>query len=344
MRKLTDKNLKSALKEGVKPLYYVAGNDEFLIDGCIAAILRAAVGETNGEIYRFDAVKSEEQEIEQPFVTYSFGGDSKAILFDNCQFGSLPAARSKLLSGLIADVPEGTTVVCKQYSDDNRFSVGKKTEQFVALCPDSVLVEVSAKKGFELDNYIASLIKRSGCTARDSVAKRISELCGDDLMLISNEVNKLAAACGYGEITVELVDALCVRTTEAGVYDMISKIERGDVAGAMSLLCAMLNDRTAPLMITAALNTAFINYYRARLARDKRLPEKQLFSLFDYKSGDRKVSIAYERCTKFGTAQLEQAICILSELDLSLKSSSVDGRIVLETGVARLVYALRSRT
>ena len=344
MRKLTDKNLKSALKEGVKPLYYVAGNDAFLIDGCIASILRAAVGENTDEVYRFDAVKSEEQEIEQPFVTYSFAALARVILFDNCQFGSLPAARVKFLSSLVAEVPEGTTMVFKQFSDDNRFSVGKKTEQFVALCPDSVLVEVTAKRGYELDNYIASLIKRAGCTARDSVAKRISELCGDDLMLINNEVLKLAAACDYGEITVELVDALCVRTTEAGVYDMISKIERGDVAGAMTLLGAMLDDRTAPLMITAALNTAFINYYRARLARDKKLPEKHLFSLFDYKSGDRKVSIAYERCTKFSREQLEQAIRILSELDLNLKSSSVDGRIVIETGVARLVYALRSRT
>lgn len=342
MRKLTDKNLRAALKEGVKPLYYVAGSDEFLIDGCISSILCAAVG-GDGEVWRFDTAKSAEQEIEQPFMTYSFGGAGRAILFDNCQFGSLSAARVKLLSGLIAEIPQGTTVVFKQFSDDDRFSIGKKTEQFIALCPDSALVEVSAKKGYELENYIAALIKRAGCTARDSVTKRMAELCGDDLMLISNEVNKLAAACDYGEITIAAVDELCVRTTEAGVYDMLSKIERGDTAGAMALLGAMLDDRTAPLMITAALNTAFINYYRARLAREQKKSEKQLFELFAYKKGDRKVSIAYERCTKFGLPQLEQAILILSELDLRLKSSVVDGRILLEAGVARLLCALRRR-
>ncbi len=340
MIKLNDKTLAGAIqKDGLKPMYYVTGNDEFLIDACISRVVRTALGADTDGLLRFDAVKSEDDAIEQPFFTYSFGNEPRAILFEGCEPTTMNKVRTELFAGLLGDIPDSTTVIFKQFIDDGRFSVSKKAEAFIALCPQSVLVEVTAKKGYELEAYIANMIKKQGCTAGDAVSKRIAELCGDDLMLISGEVAKLAAYADYGEITVPQVDALCVRTAEAGVYDMIAKIERKDARGALQTLGDMLDDRTAPLMITAALNTAFINYYRARLAKENRLPQKSLFDLFDYKANDRKVAIAYERCTRFSVAQLERMIGLLYELDLKLKSSTVEDRTLIEQYIARLALA-----
>ena len=340
MIKLNDRTLAGSIKkDGLKPMYYIIGNDEYLVDRCVSRLVAAALGGETQSLLRFDALKSGDDEIEQPFYTYSFAGEPRAILFDGCEPGTMNKARTALFAELLADIPAQTTVIFKQFVDDGRFSVSKKVEAFAALCPGSVLVEAAAKKGYELENYIAGLMKKQGCTARDEVSKRIAELCGDDLMLISGEVAKLAAYADYGEITVAMVDELCVRTAEAGVYDMISKIERKDVRGALRVLGDMLDDRTAPLMITAALNTAFIHYYRARLAREKRLPQKSLFDLFDYKANDRKVAIAYERCGRFSVAQLERMVRLLCELDGKLKSSVVDERVLIEQYVARVALA-----
>ncbi len=337
MIKLNDKTLAGSLKkDGLRRMYFVAGNDEYLIDSCIQRIVRTALGPDADGLIRMDAAKTPDDEIEQPFYTYSFSTQPRAILFDGCEPGTMNKARTALFAELLADIPDDLTVIFKQFSDGGRFSVSKKTEAFVALCPQGVLVEAAAKKGYELENYIAGLIKKQGCTAKDEVSKRIAELCGDDLMLINGEVAKLAAFADYGEITAAQVDTLCVRTAEAGVYDMISQIERKDLRGALRTLENMLDDQTAPLMITAALNTAFINYYRARLVRDKRLPQKSMFELFDYKANDRKVGIAYERCVRFSAAQLEKCIQLLCELDYKLKSSAVDERILLEQYVAQL--------
>lgn len=341
MIKVNDRTLAGSLKkDGLHPMYFVAGNDEFLVDSCIARVARAALGDRAEELMRMDAVKTPDDELEQPFYTYSFSGETRAILFDGCEPSTMNKARSALFAELLADLPDGLVVIFKQFSDAGRFSISKKTEAFAALCPRSVLVEAAAKKGFELENYIAALIKKQGATASDAVCKRIVELCGDDLMLINSEISKLAALAGYGEITLKQVDALCVRTAEAGVYDMISRMERGDVRGSLLVLENMLEDRTAPLMITAALNTAFVNYYRARLVRARKLPQKVLFEQFDYKANDRKVSIAYERCVRFTIAQLERMIILLCELDVKLKSSSVEETVLLEEYVARLALAV----
>ncbi|MEG2633989.1 MAG: DNA polymerase III subunit delta [Oscillospiraceae bacterium] len=339
MIRLSDKNLAQSLKkDGLKPMYYVTGNDEYLVDRCIAGIVKSAVGSDTDELYKFDTAKSTDEEIEQTVFTYSFSDKPRAVIFDACEPGSLGKARTELLTSIAADIPESTTLIFKQFIDDNRFSVSKKVEGFVSSCPNGVIVEAVAKKGYELENYIANLIKKHGCTAADAVSKDIAELCGDDLMLINNEAAKLAALSDYGEITSEHVKTICIRSAEAGVYDMIGKIERKDARGALLVLGDMLDNRTAPLMITAALNIAFINYYRARLAREKRYSDKKLIELFDYKPNDRKVSIAFERCPKFSIKQLERIIAILYELDTKLKSSTVDERVIIEYHIARLAF------
>lgn len=340
MIKLDDRTLDGALaKNGLNPLYYITGNDEYLLDRCVGRVLKAALGGDAEGLTRLDAAKSTDEEIEQPFYTCSFLGARRVLLFDGFDPGAIGKVRAELFAQLLREIPEDITVVFKQFVPDGRFSVSKKAEAFAANCPDAALVVAAAKKGYALEAYIEGIIKGQGCTARGEVVKRIVELCGDDLMLISGEIAKLAARADYGEITLQHVEALCVRTAEAGVYDMISKIERKDVRGALLALETMLDDRTPPLAITAALNTAFINYYRARLARDKGLSQKTLFDLFDYKSGDRKVGIAYERCARFSAAQLEKMVALLCELDLKLKGSAVDERILIEQYVSRLALA-----
>ena len=73
MIKLSDTNLSASLKkDGLKPMYYVTGNDEFLVDACISRIVKAALGSDRDELIRLDAVKSTDDDLEQPFYTYSF--------------------------------------------------------------------------------------------------------------------------------------------------------------------------------------------------------------------------------------------------------------------------------
>ncbi|MEG0751124.1 MAG: DNA polymerase III subunit delta [Oscillospiraceae bacterium] len=335
IERFSDATLMKSLSEGVKKLYLVIGNDEFLVDACVESIVKksGAVGENTT---RLEIAKCDDSTLEEPFYSFGFSAGKRVLVLDGFDVGTLKQDRIVLLSELIADIQEGLVVVLRRVSDDERFYLSKKMEQFVAVCDDGAIVEAVRKSGRELEKYIAVLISRQGCKAMSGAVRAIAARCGDDLLLIESEVKKLASLCNYGEITETHVAELCEQTPEFGVYDMLGNLERKNMPKAFGALCEMLDNRTEPLIISSVLNTAFVNIYRAKLARGQGKSEKQMTAMFDYKSGDRKVSIAYGNSEKYSISQIEKIIEILRTLDTELKSSSVDSRIILEAKVAEI--------
>lgn len=57
------------------------------------------------------------------------------------------------------------------------------------------------------------------------------ERCGQDMFLLENEVDKLAAASGYTEITPALVVEMGTRNLEADVFDMVRCVTSRNAAG-----------------------------------------------------------------------------------------------------------------
>lgn len=342
MQKFSDTSVKSSLLKGVMQLYYVAGNDAFLVDRCVSSIAQAALGQGGDSVLHFDQKSLCDGGFEELFYNFSILGQNRVAVIDDFNANTLTAAQRKLFEELFTDIPGDLTVILRQFSDDKRFAISKKATEIVALCKDGAVVSVTAKSGIELERYIEHIAKREGCEIEIPALRAIAALCGDDLLLVSNEIKKVAALSNYATITAAHVEALGIRTAEAGVYQMLSAIESGDTKKAASVLKDMLDDLNEPLAITSILNTAFINLYRARVAREKGRPKSYLYEAFDYKKGDRKVSIAYERSNGYSRKKLEYIIKLLYELDLKLKSSAVDARYIVEQKIIELSAVVAS--
>ena len=242
----------------------------------------------------------------------------------------------------MSDLPDDLTVILRYVdSDGYRFSVPKSLSGLVGKCRSSAIVNCE-RGAVNLPAAISRMVEREGCTASDRVVRMLCDRCADDLMLARGEVSKLAALANYGEITVQHVEALAVRIPEDNVYEMVSALERGDVKTALATLADMLSQRIQPIFISSALNTAFINSYRARLAKDRGLSEAWLTEHFSYKKGDRRLAVAMSRCGRYSIPQLEHILAVLYDLDVRLKSSRVDRGILLERGVIRLALALKN--
>lgn len=342
MQRLTDTTLKKALKEGLQRLYLVAGNDSFLVDSCVAAIAKAALDGSRDGLLRFSVKTLGDGAFEELFYSFSMLGQRRVAVVDDLADGKLAAAEKKLLEELLPAIPEDVTVLLRYCASDKRFSVPKATQELASLSAQSALVTAQAKEGAELLRYIGHIAKREGCDIESAAGRDIAALCGEDLQLISSEIKKLAALSDYTTITAAHVEQLGVRTAEAGVYKMLSALENGDMRGAMRLLRDMLDDLAEPLAVTSVLNTAFINLYRARLTRDAGHSINYLSDHFDYKKGDRRLAIAYDRCRNYSLEKLERIIGILFCLDNALKSSVVELRYLLEQRVAEIASVVAS--
>lgn len=332
MKTYQQTDLNNSLANGDRRrLYLLIGNDEYTLNACLGMITTAEKG---AELIRFDALDCDADQLEETFFAMPLMG-SRMVVVDNFKTGAMNKELLSLLKDLLADIPDFLTVVLKNYTE-GRFSVNRQTEKIMDAARNSMTVVVEQKTGKSALQAVRMIAKREGSQIEPKAAERVLELLGDDLMFAENEIKKLAALANYGTILPEHVERLTVKSTESSVFDIIGALERKNIARASGILSEMLREKTEPLMITASLNTAFVNLYRAKCAAEQGKGERDLFQMFDYRKGDRKVSIAVSRQRDYTKRQLEAILELLYRLDIDLKSSPVDRALLLEQALVEI--------
>ena len=121
MDNLNEKNLKKSLASGLKSVYYVVGNELFLLDSCVRSITKAC----GGDVQRFDAAVLDIFELQAALITVPFFVDGcKLVLIDEFKAEKLGDKKLEEIAALFAQLPDFVCVVCRAYYDDKRFSVG----------------------------------------------------------------------------------------------------------------------------------------------------------------------------------------------------------------------------
>ena len=333
---ISAEQLKAALKKGgAKRLYYVTGNDEYLIEDCIKGI---ACARSDFERLSFDAKELDVERLEECFFSAPLL-NGRLIVVENFGAKALAEENSAVFGELLRDIPDYLTVVLVSYTE-GKVSVSKQIEKLMALSSSEIVI---AQKGDSrrMERVVAGMAEAEGASITGKASRLLLSMLGEQLSAVRMEIKKLAALSGYGTIEEEHVTRLTAKTTESSVFIMIGALERGNTAQALFTLRDMLDNRTDPLAITANMNTAFINLYRAKQAAKSGVKESGLFSLFDYRKNDRKVSIAVGKERSYTDDRLYGILEILYQLDIDLKSSPVDRALLLEQAVVEISAAGR---
>ena len=151
--------------------------------------------------------------------------------------------------------------------------------------------------------------------------------------ILHGEMAKICAFAGGGELRKEHVDAVVIPKTEARVFDLSKAILAGNTQRAMELLEDLFYLRETPLAIVSVLIMAFVDMYRARVAKESGAAVADVVKQFGYR-GDFRVRNAFG--TRLSAQQLRQALDALFDCDRKLKSTGIDGRILVEQTVTRL--------
>ena len=326
--------LKRLIEDDIK-LFIIVGNDYYLINGCVKEIQDF---HNEDETVRFDAAKFNADALREAFFTYPFYMQNRIVLIENFNPAKLNEAQAELLNSHLSSIPDFLIVILTNFVE-GRFSVSRQYEKLADTVEHSLLISAEKPAGQQMYRTISQLASEEGVSISRDASELLLYLAGDDLLSVVQEIKKLAALCNYTKIEREHVERISVRSTESSVYDIISAIERRDTGTALSILQEMNDNRTEPIIISSALNTAFINLYRAKLiAQYKKLP-KEMFDLFDYRKGDKKVDIAVNRASRYTKPQLKTILEILYQLDIDLKSSPIDSYILLQQASVEIAAA-----
>ena len=92
-----------------------------------------------------------------------------------------------------------------------------------------------------------------------------------------------------------------------------------------------------PINILGAIITPYIDMYRAKVYSSGSMRAEDAAKDFNYRNKEFRLTNAAKSASKYSVKQLRQFLEVLFEADSMLKSTSVDGRIVLEQTITKLL-------
>ncbi|MBR0343209.1 MAG: DNA polymerase III subunit delta [Oscillospiraceae bacterium] len=336
--KLTDSNIKKSLKQdGRKQLYFLAGNDDYLLATCKNLI----ASDVGGEVVTLDFQTASDEEVEEHLSTFSF--EPKTLILENFKASAYTEDKRKLYTEFLKELPGTLTVIVMMSSEDPRFSVPKAAEAFCSLADDAAMVLCTRKTGGDLVRYIDAIAKRQGCTLDYGATEEIIRLNGEDLQQIASQMEVLAAASNYGKITADIVRKMCPKTTEENVFDFVRAMERGRTEEAVSIMYEMLEQEQDVNRVLAAISSSFVNIARAKAAVAEKKSREEVEEVFGYKKNDRALQIAFDKVTRYSDKQMSAILDCLYDTDRKLKQYAGDKQTLLEQGLVRLTMIVSGR-
>lgn len=330
---------KQDLKENLRRVYVLYGEETYLIDYYTKHIAALAVPEDIGgfnlQIFDGDAASSEQ--MEEAINALPLMAERKCVLLRDLDMTTGDFAERLL--PLLADPPESTVTVLSFVHLQPQPKKNAKWKKLLETAQASgAVVCFSKKTAAELARILCSGAVRRGCTLTPQNAGRMVQQCGEDMLLLTNELDKLAALADGGEITAQMIEQAATKNLDAKVFDLSKAILRHNRDGAYDILNTLLQQREDPIAILAVLSNAYADLYRVKIAQGAGNRAETVAKVFPaYKGKEFRLRYAAQDAGPLSVEKLRHALDVLAEADTQLKQSRIQPRFVLEQVLAKLL-------
>ncbi len=334
-----EKELRQELKGALRPVYVLYGEESYLTAHYADAIAKAAVPEDMGgfNMVKFDGETATLDQIEEAIDALPLMAERKCVIVRDLDFSAGDTAERLL--PLIEDPPETTVTVLMymQLQPQPRKSAKWKALLDAANKSGGV-VNFSKKTATELAAALCARAARNNCVLSSANASLLVQQVGEDMLLLGNELDKLAAIADGGEITAALIQRAATKNLEAKVFDLSKAILRHRSDEAYGLLNTLLQQKEDPIAILAVLTNAYVDMYRMKVATTAVKSADTVAQTFaGYKGKEFRLRYAAQDAARLSVQELRQKLEVLAEADTLLKSSRALPRFVLEQAIAKLL-------
>jgi DNA polymerase-3 subunit delta len=328
----TRKDLDQSLKKGqIEPFYFLYGPETYLRNQAVRAITEAALQGTllrefNDSSFNLfsddvrDAIAAAEQ---LPMMS-----ERRVVRLRN--FARLRESDEEILLAYIERPVETSVVVFIGDDLDKRKRLGKK------LMAGAGAFEFQALKSNELPSLVRAHLKSLNADIDPRALTQLIELSASDLAVLTNELNKLAAAAlPSGRITTELVEQLVSRSREHMNWDLTDNIVSRQRRAALKILRDFLDDGVEPVLLTGVIAGTFRRMALAKALQSQGASAGQIFSEVRVPAFKQRDYLAM--LSRIDTAAMSRMIQRIAETDLAIKTSQATPRMQMEMLVCELM-------
>lgn len=340
---ITEEKLKQDLKSGrLCPVYILFGDDAYLKTLYLKKISGAVAEED--DVFNFVKYtgQCDLQEVYDSVMQLPVMSDRKCVIINDYDYEHCAKKDFERLEELIAEVPEETVLILYFDGIETDRKKGAKFKKLVADAEKhgGAAVALDHRSAAQLSKMLSDGAAKRGVKMELAVARYLVETAGDDIFLLTNELEKLCAFVKDGIITKADVDNVCTHTVEADIFKLTGCILAKKSTEALIMLDELLFMRVEYMSVFYTVASTFVDMYRVYAARAQNLPISEVESFFKYGNKAFLVRNAAANLRNLDSRKLTLCLDILTKTDDELKSFGAAPRTVLEKMIVRLIYVI----
>ncbi len=340
MPEITEKELIAQIKNAdFKPVYLLYGNENYLKRYYADAIIKKAVTDfADLNLHSFDgSVKVDDIIIAAEAIPMM--SDFSCVSVCDYNFASAADDEVKKLEELILDIPDGCVLLIRLEQLDITPSKSAKAKKiFDAVKKKGCVVKLDTRDEADLVRVACKRAASRSVNLQPTGAKYLIRVCGSDMTNLLSEVDKLCDFVGRnGIITDEVIDSLAVKTPDEKAYKLVNAVCARDADRVYTMLADLWAQCTEPIAVIGALSSAYVDMYRAKVAESEGKRAEDIGTDFGYGKNAFKLKYASQNSRKMTVFTLREALAVLREADISLKSTQLDAKITVDKTVMKLI-------
>lgn len=216
----------------------------------------------------FEGTSTQVGEVVDLVNTMPFMSDHRLVLCENTGWlageSGLSDDKFKMLTDSLTNIGEDVVfAMCEE-------KVDKRSKLFKFLTKNGSSEEFAKESEGTLKRWVAGYLGNSGKKITAAAAEYLITEVGNDMTLLSLEMEKLIAWClERNEVTINDIDTVCTHQVNGKIFDMITAISEHRQKEALALYYDLLTLRESPFHIQSLLVRQYNNLLSVRDGLDK---------------------------------------------------------------------------
>lgn len=341
---ITKPDFAAQIKSGnFKNAYFIYGEEKYLVDHYTRLLTdKILQGKCNNSfnLQNFSSTDLDIDALNSAVEALPLMAPFKCVRIFDFNLEKEPLDTIKKLKEIIADIPETTVLIISFPNlilDLKRSSRCSSFVKFFEKYGD--VFNIPALSKTKLQRQIIKWAEKLSCTLSEKNAQLIIDKCGNNLLVLKNEIEKLCAYATGGEITSQIIDEIVVCNFEANVFELAKAIIAKNCDRAFEILDVLLFKKEEPIAILSVLAASYIDIYRVNTALQSGKSIRDVAEIFDYKRKMFRLENAQSQLNYNVNLKKSLRGCIelLTKTDFMLKSSRMDPKILLEKLIVKLI-------
>ena len=324
-----DEFAKALEKGAIDPLYYLYGDESFLVERAVKRLLERVVdpGFRDFNLTVLYGNECKGGEIVENAQTLPMFAERRVVLVKRAQ--DIPAAAQEILTGYVQDPSPSTCLILQGEKIDQR----KKLS--VELKKHGTLVEFKRPYENQLSPFVREEAAQHGKRIEPAAAEFLVYLTGTNLQELSMQLDKVATYVGdRPTITLADVKAVVSDTRVDSVFELADALGRKNLERALRNLNTILRDGEEPIRLLGMISRHFRQLWKVRELIERKTPQQEV---------GRQVGInpyfltgIMEQARNFSREELRNVFGLLLETDLALKSGGGKPALLMERVVLQV--------